>query len=425
VAEHRQISRREFLRRAGIAGYGAIVAACGPRPATPTPFASPAPKTLLLAIQSFAHAAMRPVLDAWTAQTGHQVRLVDGPAEGREMITRYSPDFQARRSPVDLFSVSDDSGPFFYRAGWIEPLDDVIPQATWDDFPKIFNSQLDLWHGYAGRRYRVPHEFAIGYFWYRKDWLDQRGAKPPETWEELVAIGKQFTSGSVTGTLEALIKPGLLFAYLAYLTAQAGGNIFSFDDQTAVAFQFLYELIYTHRILPESALNTGYGQQNDAYMSDRVAMMRQWPFFLGVARENTGWYMADKVAIALPPAGPAGSKSWWGGWGFSVPAFAPNKDAALDLLRWITDTESAPILAKGQSWFMMPRKSILAALGDEGIAPAMKRYIESNVISERPFHERVLDAQGIVDDIGALFLTKQISLATAMQRGAEQIKALG
>ena len=99
------------------------------------------------------------------------------------------------------------------------------------------------------------------------------------------------------------------------------------------------------------------------------------------------------------------------------------REAALDLIKWLTSVENAPILAKGQSWFIMPRKSILAALGDEGVVPAMKRYIESNVISSRPFHEQVLDAQGIVDDVGSLFLTRQISLGEAMKRGAERIKA--
>jgi hypothetical protein len=107
MVKHRQISRREFLRQAGIATGSAIIAACGPllgEPAPkPTSLADREPKTLVLAIQSFAHAAMRPVLDDWAARTGHQVKLVDGPAEGREMIARYTPEFQAGRFTVDLF----------------------------------------------------------------------------------------------------------------------------------------------------------------------------------------------------------------------------------------------------------------------------------------------------------------------------------
>jgi ABC-type glycerol-3-phosphate transport system substrate-binding protein len=211
---------------------------------------------------------------------------VDGPATGEGMIAEYADAFQAGTSPVDVFSNADDSGPAFYRSGWIEALDDVIPQQTWDDFPKIFNSQIESFHSYEGKRYRVPHEFSIGYFWYRKDWFDQQGIQAPKTWEEFIDIGKAYTRNGISGTLDALTRPALLFVYLAYITAQAGGNLFKFDEGTADAFQFVYDLIHTHKILPEESLSVDYTRQNEAYMQDRVAMMRQWPFFWGVSRDN-------------------------------------------------------------------------------------------------------------------------------------------
>ena len=419
--KHRTLSRREFLKMAGVVASGVALAACTP-PATPQP--AQKKKILVLAIQSFAHDAVRPVLDAWTAKTGYPVQLVDGPASSQELVSKYLPAFQAGSSPVDVFSDGDNSVGPFYKAGWIESLDNVIPQETWDDFPKIFNPQIEAFHSYRGKRYRVPHEFAIGYFWYRQDWFSQKGTKPPRTWEEFVALGKEYTHDSIVGTLEALIKPGMLYVYLAYATAQAGGNLFNFDEQTATAFQFVYDLIHTHKILPEKALGMDYTLQNEEYMKDHVAMMRQWPFFWGVSRDNQAWYAQGKADIALPPAGPAGSKSWWGGWGFAVPRLAPNKAEALDLIRWITSNENAPILARGQSWFVMPRKSILAAMGNEGLVPYMKMYIENNVPAARPFHEKQSEAETVVDEVGYLFLTKQISLSEAMKQGAERIKAL-
>ena len=68
MSEQQQLSRREFLRLASLAASGVALAACAP-PATPVapeagagPAAAPAPeaKTLVLAIQGFAHDAMRP-----------------------------------------------------------------------------------------------------------------------------------------------------------------------------------------------------------------------------------------------------------------------------------------------------------------------------------------------------------------------------
>lgn len=408
----------------GLSWKGGTAARPGWAPAQISRLSQSSGMNVVLAIQSFAHEALQPVVDAWGTETGNTVTLESGPVTGQEMITKYAPAFQAGSSPVDVFSDADESSPVFMRAGWVEPLDEAIPQETWDDFPASFDQQIEVWHSYEGARYRVPHEFAIGYTFYRKDWFDKRNMGPPTTWDEVVSVGKEWTESPGWGTMEAMIKPGLMYVYMAYLTSQTGGSIFEFDDATAEAFQFAYDLIYTHKIMPETALSSDYTMQNEEYMSDRVAFMRQWPFFWDVARGDAERYEEGMAEIALPPAGPAGALSWWGGWGFSVPTYAPNKEAALDLLAYITAPTQAAVLAQGQSFFATPRASILEALGDNGIAPSMKLYADNNVPAPRPFHEKIAEAQSVVDDVGSLFLTKQSTLEEAMQTGKDRIASL-
>src|SRR5690606_27202323 len=151
----------------------------------------------------------------------------------------YSPAFASGTSPVDLFSDADDSSPTFMRAGWVMPLNDVIPQETWDDFPPSMQAHIDGFLSIDGERYRVPHEFAVGYFSTRQDWLEERGLQTPTTWEEMAEVGKEIADpdNGIWATTDGLIKPALLYVYMAYLTAQAGGNIFEFDEATGEAFQ--------------------------------------------------------------------------------------------------------------------------------------------------------------------------------------------
>jgi ABC-type glycerol-3-phosphate transport system substrate-binding protein len=430
---NRTFSRRTML---GTGAAASAVAIAGPtlaNSASAGPMAAPAHvrklsqssgATLKLAIQAFAHDALKPVLDDWSAATGNTVELESGPVSGQEMITKYAPAFQSETSPVDIISDADDSSPTFMRAGWIEPLDGVIPDTTWADFPESFTQQIETWHSYDGVRYRIPHEFAIGYTFYRKDWFDEKSVAPPTSWDEVVSVGQEFTADPVWGTLDGITKPGLTYVYLAYLAAQSGGQIFEFDDATAEAFQFAYDLIYTNKVMPETALSSDYTQQNEEYMNGHVAFMRQWPFFWDVARGDADRYTEGMAEIALPPAGPAGAYSWWGGWGFSVPKFAPNKEAALDLVAYLTAPEQIVRLAEGQSFFATPRASILDALGDNGLAPYMKLYADNDVPSARPFHEKVAEAQAVVDDVGSLFLTNQASLEEAMATGKDRIADL-
>lgn len=424
------LTRRQFLQLAGTAALAATAAACVPA-VTATPTTAPAVvsgggKTVTLAIQAFAHDALKPIIAEWEAKSGYKVQLESGPTTGQEMMTKYAPAFQSGTSPVDVVSVDDVSGPAFSRAGWLEPLDTIIPADTWADYPESFlpPPDKDPFHSYEGKRYRVPHEFAVGYFWYRKDWFDEKKVAVPKTWDEVVQVGKAFTTDTVFGTTEGMKKPGLTFVYVAYLAAQAGGDVFKFDEGTGQALQYIYDMIYTHKIMSDTVLTQDYTQQNDLYMKDRVAFMRQWPYFWSVARDNKEWYKDGRADIALPPAGPAGAKSWWGGWGFSLPKFAPNMDAAKDLIAFITNNKNAPILAQGQSWFVMPRKSILAVM-KEGLPTYMQLYSDNNALVPRPYHPKQADAETVVDDIAQVFLTKQASLADALKQGKDRIAALG
>jgi multiple sugar transport system substrate-binding protein len=431
-----RITRCDFLKLVGTtalaASTGGILSSCAPK-ATPAAVATQAPavvsgggtKTLTLAIQAFAHDALKPVIAEWEAKSGYKVTLDSGPTTGQEMMTKYAPALQSGTTPVDVLSLDDVSGPAFARAGWLEPLDTIIPAETWSDFPESFLPAVDKdpFHSFDGKRYRVPHEFAVGYFWYRKDWFDEKEVSVPKTWDELVQVGKEFTTGDVMGLTEGMMKPGLTFVYVGHMAAAAGSNPFDFDEGTGQALQFIYDMIYTHKIMSDTVLIQDYTMQNDLYMKDKVAMMRQWPYFWSVSRDNKEWYKEGRAQIDLHPAGPAGNKTWWGGWGFSLPKFSKEADAAKDLIAHITSNANAPILAKGQSWFVMPRKSILAVMSD-GPVPYMQMYSDNNCLVPRPYHPKQNDAEVVVDDIAQLFLTKQLSLADALKQGKERIAAL-
>lgn len=431
AGHERGISRRTFLK--GTAGSIAAALALSPggRFLTQGIFAPTVVRaqnnTVVFAIQEFTHDIIRSVLPQFEEQTGLTVVLEGGPVSGNDMLTRYATQFAAGESSVDLFSDADDSSPTFMRAGWVQPLNDIIPQETWDDFPASMQAHIDGFLSIDGVRYRIPHEFAVGYFFNRMDWLEERGLSAPTTWEEMVEFGKEFAdeANGVWGTTDGLIKPALLYVYVAYLTAQSGGMVFDFDEATGEALQFLYDMIHTHKIFPEAALNNDYTAQNELYMGDKVAFMRQWPFFQAVAEANTDWFAPEKLTITVPPAGPAGSKSWIGGWGYSIPTYAPNPEGAAELLRFLTSTEIAPVLAEQQGFLLTPRASILAVLDQENpLVRAMALYAEKDVFAARPFHPRVAEAQTVVDDVASLFLSNQASLSEALEQGKQLIAAL-
>jgi multiple sugar transport system substrate-binding protein len=414
-----KLSRRDFLKTAGAAAALSTVPIRGPWVINRRQM-----NTVVLKIQAFAHEAIAAVLPDFEAATGLTVQLESGVSSGVEHMQEVSTAYASGDSPWDVVSDPDEATVAFARAGWVAPLDDVIPQETWDDFAQGMRDAFPIWHGLDGSMYRVPHEFAMGYFFYRSDLMDAS----PATWEEMVEMGMALADpdNGVWATTDAISGGALTWVYLTYLTSQTNGHIFELDDGTANAARLVYDMLHHYQIMPPDALNMNYDQQNELYMDDRVMFMRQWPFFQSVAEGNTDWYDPAKVAIAVPPAGPAGSGSWWGGWGFSVPSMAPNPDGAQELIRFLTSNEIAPRLAQGQSWFIMPRTSILDVMAGTGnpIVDAMGLYADAGAIRPRPFHGRPAEAQTAVEDAMSLYLTKQETLMNALAIGRSLIADL-
>src|SRR5690606_17704612 len=114
--------------------------------------------------------------------------------------------------------------------------------------------------------------------------FDAAGLTAPRTWDEMVTAGKRLTTEDRWGLTDGLAKGAYLAVYMGYMTQQAGGNVYDFDDSLRTSLQFIHDMMHEHRIMPVAALNKDYDAINVDYMNERVAMMRQSPIFYDVSR---------------------------------------------------------------------------------------------------------------------------------------------
>jgi multiple sugar transport system substrate-binding protein len=270
------------------------------------------------------------------------------------------------------------------------------------------------------------------YWFYRKDLFDAKGVEVPKTWDDVKALGSVFTDEAkgVWATEDGLIKGAFLNVYLAWITLQAGGNPFDVGPEYKQALEYINDLMYTSKALNPASLQKDYNQQNADYLADKVAFMRQWPFFGDVARsdDNKAWFSEDKVAIALPPVGPGGSggSTYAAGWGYGIVKNSPNLEPAKELFKFLISNEVSAEAVKVGFWFLSGRKSVLAeAPVDSWLVKQLKAYTEANVIGVRPYHPQFVEALTILEDTAAAYLTKQISLEESMKQAKEQLTALG
>ncbi len=455
MSEKKSLSRRRFLELAGAAAAGSLLAACGAEPevvekvvtkevekevvkevvvtATPEAPAVTTPRKVRLAVGGWAEQGTKDLLEKteFTKQTGIEVEVILRTDTKETELTRLSSAVQAGTSPYDVIDFEDELTTSFSQAGYMLPLNDLVSKEVWDDFDPSMRAYSDVWSTHEGELFRVIHNWEMPYWFYRKDWFDEKGVDIPTTWEETLAMGEVFTDegAGVWATVDGLIKGAFLNVYLAWVTLQAGGNPFDVGPEYKMALEYIYDMMYTSKVLNPASLQKDYNQQNGDYLADKVAFMRQWPFFADVARsdDNAAWFSEDKVAVALPPVGPGGpaGSTYAAGWGFGIIKNSPNLEEAKELLQFLISNEIAAEAAKTSFWFLSARKSVLDAVDqDNYLVQMLKMYSEAGVIGVRPHHPKFVEALTILEDTAAAFLTDQMSIDDSMSQAQAQLASL-
>lgn len=438
MSDSTRVSRRKFLKLAGTAATGAALASVSPgiasasRPILGVPHFH-RQRSVRIAVGGWAQQNMLDLLDRtdFSGQTGIDVEIVLRADTKETEITKIVGAVQAGTSPYDVIDFEDELTTTLSRANYMLGLDDILPAGMWEDFSPEMVEYSKVWSTYNDETFRVIHNWEMPIWWYRKDWFDERGVAVPTTWEEVAAMGEVFTdqANGVWATEDGLIKGAFLNVYLAWITLQAGGNPFDVGDEYRTALQYIYDLMYTHNALNPASLQKDYNQQNGDYIADKVAFMRQWPFFGDVARsaDNAAWFSEDKVAIGLPPVGPGGvaGSTYPAAWGFGIIKTSPNLEEAKELLSFLVAQETAVEAMKVGFWFLNARKSVLAeAPQDNWLVQQLKMYTDAGVIGVRPFHPSFVEALTILEDSASAYLTNQMSLNDCLDQTRAQLRDL-
>ena len=372
-----------------------------------------------------------PLFLDFTKQTGIVIDFVPRPGLKEAELDRLAAAVKAGTSPYDIVDFEDELTTSFTRSGYMVPLNDLLPADFWDDFPPAMKAYSDVWSTYQGELFRVVHNWEMPYWWYRKDWFDAKGVAVPTTWDEVRALGKVFTDEAkrVWASEDTLVKGGYMNVYLAWITLQAGGNPFDVGDEYKMALEYIHDLMYKDKVLNPDSLQKRIDQQNMDYLVDKIAFMRQWPFFYDVAHnpENASLFKEEKIAFALPPVGPGGkaNSTYAASWGYGLVKTAPNLDAAKEVFKFLVSPEVTIEMARKSVWYLSARKSVLAAVGDQGVAKMMKRYTDAGVVGVRPHHPKFLDALTILEDTAGAFLSNQLKLDESLKQAKERLAQLG
>jgi multiple sugar transport system substrate-binding protein len=298
---------------------------------------------------------------AFEQDTGFRVEVV-ARLPHPELNAFVNSAFASQNADLDLLSTHTKYAPA--QARWLAPLD-----AAFDD-SDLLPRPAEL-SRIGGRLLQIPRNLDVRLLHYRRDLIPQ----PPGTWTELVDVATRVTGSGLYGFVFPGRDSGLFGTFYEMLVG-AGGDLFdgslrpAFDSQAGVwAADQIAELHHRRRVTPASLPAWHYDEISASFRAGEAAMVCDWPGSYHLYRNPKTCAVADRVALAALPSGPAGVRAAYGGChSFAISATSRNVEGASALLRCLTSP--AAQLNEARRGAIPCRSSALAAIRTEASADA-------------------------------------------------------
>jgi multiple sugar transport system substrate-binding protein len=193
---------------------------------------------------------------------------------------------------------------------------------------------------------------------WRTDWFAEVGVKKfPDTWEELYEVGKKlkakdhpfgFELGHGFGDNHGWLYP-LLWSYGGH-EVEADGKTVSIDSaETAAAIDFARK--FFRDTMLDDVLSWTDVSNNKAWYAEQISCTNNAQSILWVAKRDFP-EIAKVTDQALNPQGPKGRFHLMGSTNHGILNFSPEKEAAHDFLRWLSDEKQMGAwLASADSYY--------------------------------------------------------------------------
>ena len=208
----------------------------------------------------------------------------------------------------------------------------------------------------------VPYKFDVYLAFYRPDvWVeagivDEDGnAKLPETWEELAEHAKIISEkvpDIVPLAIPLIIDDPTVSTFLPIFVSYGGEPPMPWFDENLYPAFYGEEAVNAVNALkdlmpymPADALEMDYDSVNAFMAQGEAAYGLNWNAYLPVLLDPEKSKISDSVGFDLVPGGPAGRPQGLGGWQMGISKDSANKEAAFQLLQFLTGKNRGPRLA--------------------------------------------------------------------------------
>jgi len=379
--------------------------------------------------------AIEAMIPAFEEETGIKINIIKHPYENAlgEQVRDFVAGGDLDIALIDLVWIGN-----FAENEWIEPIekftsnaDLVDPELDIDDF---FPLVLNAFGGWNGTVYGLPFDNYSGLMFYNKCMLEEAGFDgPPETWADLKDVyGPALTKdGKYAFALQSKrneTQSADSFARVlwpfggSFLDENFRSNLMSAESQAGL--QFRQDLM---EYMPDGIVAYDHAETVNAFAQGDVAIITEWSAFYSTVVSPETSAVADCVAIAPEPKGPAGRKPALGGFSLAVASQADDDEqaAAWLFIQWATSKANAgEYLERGG----VPARQ--SAYADPALAetytfiPALVESWQEGVPEFRPRFAEWPEVTEIVQEWGSKIMLGEVSIEEGAQTLGERMEAV-
>jgi multiple sugar transport system substrate-binding protein len=334
-----------------------------------------------------------------------RINVVEGPFDTNLQENLLTSAFLLGDSPYDVLNLDIVWVPKFAAAGWLRPLDDRVSA---EQLAEMVENNIDGGR-YRGKLYRMPTNSDAGVLYYRTDLLKQIGAKPPETFSEMLGILQNLQKSGAKDTNWGYLWQGRQYEGVAAMFVEVlegfGGFWVNPDTlevgldqpQAIEAVNFLRNTMI-QGISPRGVSTYGEEETRQIFQSGGAVFLRNWPYVWKLVNQEDS-KIRGKVGIQpmLQGAGQRGG-SCLGGWGLGISTTTKHPEQAWRLIQYMTSKETmrrfvleTGLISSYKSLFTEPEimakyphfPQLLEAVQQSVLRPPVAQYAQASDILQR------------------------------------------
>jgi multiple sugar transport system substrate-binding protein len=288
---------------------------------------------------------------------------------------------------------------------------------------------------FQGTQYAIPVDPNVQILVYRKDLLEQKGLKPPATWDELLAAARALhdptkekygiavtASNDIQTALYMLLVQWSYGAELVDATGRGGLNTPAGRKGGEVFLDLL-------KSAPPNVKSYNFADVNKAIQLGQAAMAIQWASGARPMEDKTKSTVAGKLGYTRVPKA-VRQTPMRGVWTVAIAKSSANQDAAWQFATWLSGKEFGQAAVKypsATSAIHSPRVSVLKDPGTRAFLPYADALSDSLTIAkERPRLREYADIQEHLRVTAGKLTAGELTLDAALKEiDAGTIRILG